>query len=80
MSELKAVDQLSFEEAMAELEGLVAKLEAGDVPLDQSIALYERGAALRQFCEHKLREAEERIEKLTVRNGAVTGRTPLDPA
>ena len=55
------VDEMSFEEAMAELEQVVGQLERGDVALDQSIALYERGAELKAHCETKLKEAEEKV-------------------
>ncbi len=58
--------QMSFEDALRALEEVVAKLERGDVPLDQSIALYERGAALRARCEAKLKEAEEKVSKITL--------------
>lgn len=71
--------QMSFEDALRALEGVVAKLERGDVPLDQSIALYERGAALRARCEAKLKEAEEKVSKITLDGtGAPTGSTPVE--
>ncbi|MCP4635859.1 MAG: exodeoxyribonuclease VII small subunit, partial [Methyloversatilis sp.] len=57
------ITTLSFEEAMRELEATVGKLETGEATLEESIALYERGAALRAHCEARLREAEERVEK-----------------
>ncbi|MFN3612999.1 MAG: exodeoxyribonuclease VII small subunit [Rubrimonas sp.] len=59
------VATMSFEEAMKALEAIVARLEAGDAPLEDSIALYERGAALKAHCEKKLRDAEMRVEKIT---------------
>jgi len=62
----KSVAEMSFEEAMAALEGVVTQLDSGDVPLDQSIALYERGAELKKRCEAKLREAEEKVAKITL--------------
>jgi exodeoxyribonuclease VII small subunit len=58
------VEQMSFEAALRELEAIVAKLEQGDVDLDDSIALYERGQALKAHCEQKLRSAESRLEKI----------------
>jgi exodeoxyribonuclease VII small subunit len=58
------VEQLTFEAALRELEAIVAKLEQGDVDLDDSIALYERGQALKAHCEQKLRSAESRLEKI----------------
>lgn len=57
---------LSFEKALAELEGIVQKLESGTVDLEESIALYERGAVLKAHCEAKLKSAQERIEKIVV--------------
>ena len=56
-----------FEAAIAELEGIVKKLEEGDLPLEQSLALYERGVQLSRFCHKRLEEAERRIEILTER-------------
>jgi exodeoxyribonuclease VII small subunit len=61
--------KMSFEAAMAALERVVSDLEAGKVPLEQSIALYERGAALKARCEKLLQEAEERVEKITLDAG-----------
>jgi len=75
----EAVDALSFEQAIAELEKVVGQLERGDVALDVSIALYERGAALRKRCQDKLKEAEEKVAKLTLDgDGNATGTAPLD--
>jgi len=56
-----------FEGAIAELESIVKKLEEGDMPLEQSLALYERGVQLSRFCHGRLEEAERRIEILTDR-------------
>jgi exodeoxyribonuclease VII small subunit len=58
------VEELSFEAALAELESIVAKLELGEVDLEDSIALYERGQALKAHCEKKLKAAEGRLEKV----------------
>ena len=69
---------MSFEEAMAELEALVSRLERGDVPLEQSIALYERGARLKARCAEKLSEAEARIELIRAAEGKATGTTPAE--
>ncbi len=66
MSEQKTVDDMTFEEAMAELERVVNHLERGDVPLEDSIKLYERGAALKKRCETKLKEAEEKVAAITL--------------
>ena len=62
----KPVAQMSFEEALAELEGIVQKLERGQLELESSIQAYERGTALRQHCADKLRQVQLRVEKLTL--------------
>ncbi len=73
------VDQMSFEDAIKELETVVGQLERGDVALDQSIALYERGAALKARCEAKLKEAEEKVARITLdETGQPTGTAALD--
>jgi len=59
-----AVEQMSFEAALRELEAIVSKLEQGQVDLEDSIALYERGQALKAHCEQKLKSAESRLEKI----------------
>jgi exodeoxyribonuclease VII small subunit len=61
-----SVETLSFEAALHELEGIVARLEQGEVDLDDSIALYERGTALKAHCEKKLKGAESRLEKIVL--------------
>ncbi len=60
------VGQLSFEQALAELEGIVQKLERGQLDLESSIQAYERGTALRQHCAEKLRQVQLRVEKLSL--------------
>jgi exodeoxyribonuclease VII small subunit len=73
------VGSLSFEKAVAELEGIVTRLERGDVALDESIAIYERGEALKKHCETLLNAAENRIEKIRLdRAGKPQGAEPLD--
>ncbi|WP_298969171.1 exodeoxyribonuclease VII small subunit [uncultured Roseobacter sp.] len=73
------VDQMSFEQAMAELEKVLGQLERGDVALDESIALYERGAALKARCETKLKEAEEKVAAITLDGeGTPTGTKPAE--
>ena len=73
------VDQMTFEQAMKELEAVVGQLERGDVALDQSIALYERGAALKKRCEDELKRAEEKVAAITLdANGQPTGTTPVE--
>ena len=75
----KPVETMSFEEALKELETVVGRLERGEVPLEESIQLYERGAALKARCEKKLAEAEEKVSKITLNaEGQATGLTPLD--
>ncbi len=72
---------LSFEKALAELEQIVDRLEKGTVALEESIALYERGEALKAHCESLLKTAEQRIEKITLGpDGKPTGTEPLDVA
>ena len=78
-AETSNVTALSFEQAVSELENIVARLERGDVPLDQSIEIYERGEALKKHCEALLSAAEARIEKIRIdRNGKPSGTEPLD--
>ncbi|MBB6162541.1 MULTISPECIES: exodeoxyribonuclease VII small subunit [Rhizobium] len=73
------VSGYSFEKAVAELESIVARLERGDVALDESIAIYERGEALKKHCEKLLNAAENRIEKIRLdRAGKVQGVEALD--
>lgn len=75
----KKVSEMSFEEAMKELEGVVGQLERGEVPLEDSIKLYERGAALKKRCEDKLKEAEEKVAAITLDgDGNPTGTTPVE--
>jgi exodeoxyribonuclease VII small subunit len=73
------VKGLTFEKALAELESIVQKLERGDVPLEESVAIYERGEALKRRCEELLRQAEARVERITLdASGKPTGTEPLD--
>ncbi|MFV0293666.1 MAG: exodeoxyribonuclease VII small subunit [Paracoccus sp. (in: a-proteobacteria)] len=67
------IGTMSFEDAMKELEAVVSRLESGNASLEDSIKLYERGAALRAHCEARLREAEERVEKITLAQGQPAG-------
>lgn len=74
-----APDDLPFERALEQLEEIVRRLERGDVPLDESVAIYERGEALKARCEDLLRQAEARVEKITLdASGKPTGSEPLD--
>lgn len=77
MSE-KPIPELSFEEAMAALEQVVTQLERGDVALEDSIKLYERGAALKAHCAEKLKAAEEKVELIRAQEGRATGTTPAE--
>ena len=76
---IDAIETMSFEQAIAALEQVVGQLERGDVALDESIALYERGAALRKRCKDELQRAEEKVAKLTIDgDGNASGTTLLD--
>jgi exodeoxyribonuclease VII small subunit len=74
----KPVAEMSFEEAMAALEAVVGQLERGDVALEQSIALYERGAALKAHCAGKLKDAEAKVEMIRVQEGRAVGTSPAE--
>jgi len=76
---LKDISKLSFEQAMKELEDVVAKLENGQVPLEDSIKLYEMGNDLKKHCEQKLKEAEEKVSQITFSNdGSVSGTKSIE--
>ena len=74
------ISSMSFEDALAELEQIVRRLEAGQVKLDEAILSYELGALLKQHCERKLNEAQQRVERIVIgANGAIsTEPTKLD--
>ncbi|MGE3145060.1 MAG: exodeoxyribonuclease VII small subunit [Pseudorhodoplanes sp.] len=73
------VKKMPFERAVEELESIIKRLEEGKVPLEESVAIYERGEALKQRCEELLRQAEARVEKITVDSaGKARGTEPLD--
>ena len=73
------VRQLTFERTIEELESIVKRLEDGKVPLEESVAIYERGEALKRRCEELLRLAEARVEKITTdASGQPVGTEPLD--
>ncbi len=73
------ISAMSFEEALRSLEDVVRRLEGGEVPLDESIALYERGEALRRHCQARLDAAQERIEKIVSGpDGKPSGTAPFD--
>ncbi|MDX2257276.1 MAG: exodeoxyribonuclease VII small subunit [Hyphomicrobiaceae bacterium] len=74
------VKEMSFEKAMKELEAIVDRLEKGAVELEESIAIYERGEALKAHCDRLLRQAEAKVEKITLDSeGRPKGSEPLDP-
>lgn len=71
------IAKMSFEDALAALEAIVKTLESGDGSLDESISSYERGAQLKRHCEAKLREAEAKVEKITL---SADGSVRAEPA
>lgn len=70
------VKSLSFEEALRQLEDIVTRLERGQVDLEESIAIYERGAALKAYCEQKLKDAQARVDKIVIGAGGDVGTAP----
>ncbi|GAA6200802.1 exodeoxyribonuclease VII small subunit [Aquicoccus sp. SU-CL01552] len=73
------VEKMSFEQAMKELESVVDRLERGEVALEESIALYERGAKLKKRCEDELKRAEEKVAAITLdADGTPTGIKPVE--
>jgi exodeoxyribonuclease VII small subunit len=81
MAEISTSDvkKLPFERAIEELESIIKRLEEGKVPLEESVAIYERGEALKRRCEELLKAAEARVEKITLdASGKATGTGPLD--
>ena len=74
----RTIAAMSFEEALAELEGIVQKLERGQLDLESSMQAYERGTALRQHCTGKLKEVQLRVEKLTVERDGGVALTPFE--
>jgi exodeoxyribonuclease VII small subunit len=74
------IKSMSFEAALKELEQIVTRLERGDVDLEQSIEIYERGEALRAHCDQLLKRAEAKVERITLNaQGIPSGTAPLDP-
>ncbi|SHL51132.1 exodeoxyribonuclease VII small subunit [Roseibium suaedae] len=74
------VAALSFEDALQQLETIVRQLEQGNVPLERSIEMYERGAQLRKHCDGLLKAAEAKVEKIQMnQDGSAAGTVPLDP-
>lgn len=79
MSNNQDIKSMSFETALAELEKIVGSLERGDVELEQSIRIYERGETLKAHCAALLKAAEDKVEKIKLgRDGKPAGTEPLD--
>jgi exodeoxyribonuclease VII small subunit len=78
MTEPADIADLSFEDALRRLEAIVQQLESGDVPLEQSIALYAEGDRLRAQCEQRLKAGQARIEKIQVAPGGAVSAEPFD--
>ena len=78
MAEPAEIAALTFEQALAELEQIVARLESGQAPLEDSIRLYERGAALKAHCETRLEAARLRVEKIVMGAGGAQGVEPAE--
>ena len=74
------IKDMSFEAALSELEGIVAKLEGGSAELEQSIAIYQRGAKLKAHCEGKLRDAQLKVEKIVLAPDGSAHTEPFDNA
>jgi exodeoxyribonuclease VII small subunit len=74
----KSIDSLTFEEAFAEMESIVAQLEAGQLALDAALALHERGQALAAHCQQLLERAELRVQQLVPRPNGGYGLAPFD--
>ena len=73
-----AIKEMSFEDALSELEGIVARLERGDAPLEESIDIYERGAKLKKHCESKLKDAQLKVDKIVLGADGSVSSEPLD--
>ena len=78
MNAEEKIETLSFEDALAELEQIVQKLESGNVALERSIAMYERGAALKAHCEKKLKSARLKVEKIVLDADGAAATTPME--
>ncbi|MBP9791807.1 MAG: exodeoxyribonuclease VII small subunit [Rickettsiales bacterium] len=78
MSDKKKIEEMSFEEAMSELQTIVRNIETGKDNLEDIIRNYERGNALKEFCDKKLKEAKLRIDKIVKKQGGTLSLEPLD--
>ena len=74
----KDIAEMSFERALEELQGIVGRLEKGEGKLDEAIESYKRGAALKQHCEDKLRQAQQQIDKISLDTGGGVKSEPFD--
>jgi len=75
----KEVKEVSFEEALKELESIVQKLESGQVKLEEAVTAYEKGVQMQKICEEKLKEAQMKVEKLILdKEGKPAGKEPFD--
>lgn len=72
------IKKLSFEDALNELEKIVKQLEDGKIKLEDAVAAYERGAALKAHCEARLRDAQLKIDKITLNADGTTSTTPAE--
>jgi len=72
------IKDISFEDALAELESIVARLERGDIPLEESIDIYDRGAKLKKHCEGKLKDAQLKVDKIVLGENGSVKTEPLD--
>ncbi|MDO9461962.1 MAG: exodeoxyribonuclease VII small subunit [Alphaproteobacteria bacterium] len=77
---LEPVTGLSFEAALRELEAIVARLESGQVDLEESISIYERGSELKAHCDAKLKDAQAKVEKIVVSGDGAVSTAPEDGA
>lgn len=78
MSDAPEIQALSFEQALSELEQIVSRLESGQAPLEDSIRMYERGAALKAHCEERLKAAQLRVEKIVQGAAGAPGVEPAE--
>ena len=78
MGAQKAINSMTFEESLTELESIVRGLESGKAPLEESISAYERGMELKKHCEKKLRDAQAKIDKIIVHEDGTVSTKPLD--
>ena len=74
----RKISDMSFEDALNELEGIVGQLERGDAPLEKSIAIYERGAKLKAHCEGKLKDAQMKVDKIVLDGQGHTSTASFD--